>query len=204
MTHVDFVGRFEKLLKEWADKNRYLVDKESIKEERGKAKKRCYDMLVDPSNLVTAEVKASEPGKKKGSFVYLPLRSDISRLTKGGDEGTRDDLTIEFRLNKSTFVKSTFVTQRGDSDITDDDIALIARKFAERINDEFGVQLATQARIKDGDSKVIIVPLSTIPRTEENARLLVDLVDFVKNMVLALSKPSEGYLKALRTPPSNQ
>jgi hypothetical protein len=187
MTGQDFVGRFEKLLREWASNNKYLVDEKSIDDERGKDGKRCYKMLVDPSSYVTAEVEASQSSKKKGAFVYLPTKSQMKCLAEGTGEAKQ--LTLEFSLNKSTFV-----AQRGSGDITDDDLKLIANKFVQRINDEYK-EVGIEAR-RTGQR--IIVPLGSIPHTEEAARLLVSLVDLVKNMTVSLSKPSDDYLDALQ------
>jgi hypothetical protein len=193
MTHKDFVGRFEALLKEWAHRNRFLINEKSAETERGKQGKRSYDMVVDPSSAVLAEKAASETRKLKGAFLYLPSREQMERLVSGRKSGT-DDLSIEFRLNESTFI-----TRRGSDEFTDRELELLAGRFAQRISDEFGATIQVSAEVSDTDKRVIVVDLKDIPRTEEAARRLVDMVDFVKTMVLALSKPGEDYLSALRS-----
>lgn len=199
MTHKDFVGKFEELLREWASKNKYLVDEKSAQEEKGKEGKRSYVMLVDPSNLVLAKETAAATTKRKGAFVYLPTRSQMQCLNKRSAESTDGDLTIEFRLNRGTFI-----SHQGDTSLTDAHIALIAQKFVERINEEFSEDLCTKAHIKRTEAEVIVVPLNEVPKTDEAARLLVNLVDFTKTMVLALSKPSADYLSTLEQRASNR
>ncbi len=167
MKFEDFVSRFEAHLQDWADQNKYLIDIESVGEERGKEKKRSYFMLIDHSNLVTAEEEASQTNKKKGAFLYLPLKGKMEKLQE----------RIEFRLNESTFKRQNKFK----------DVKEIVQKFAERINYEFHDSLKIEAFQSKQDANKIEVSLENVPKTEKSAKLLVDMVEFVKTMVLALA-----------------
>lgn len=190
MTHGDFVGRFEALIKEWAEKNSYLVDNQPPTE-KGQEGKRAYFMLIDPSNLVTAEILAKDSSKKKGAFVYLPTRKQLEGLES--DQNGKP-LTIEFSLNKGTFL-----TKRGSNEIMDEDVPVIAAQITRRINATYSDSLSIKAKIKDGYPTVIVLPIADMPtRSEETARLLVEVVDFVKSLILALSRPSDDYMAILK------
>lgn len=167
MSFEDFVGKFEEYLREWAEQNAYLIDTTSIEEERGQEGKRCYKMLTDHSNFVIAEAPAHELNKLKGAFLYLPPKNAIGDARQ----------VIEFRVNVSTFKR-----QKHYKDVKD-----IAKQFATRINDEFAELLNIQAEISQQDSNKIIVSLENVERTEESAKRLIDLVEFVKTMALALA-----------------
>ncbi len=167
MKFEDFASKFEAYLQDWADQNKYLIDIESVGEERGKEKKRSYFMLIDHSNLVTAEEEASQTNKKKGAFLYLPLRDEMGELQE----------RIEFRLNESTFKRQNKFK----------DVKEIVQKFAQRINDEFQRSLGIKAFQSKQDAYKVEVSLEDVPKTEKSAKLLVDMVEFVKTMVLALA-----------------
>lgn len=167
MKFKDFTDVFERHLAEWAEQNRYLIDIKSVEQGKGKFGKRSYSMLIDHSNLVTAQQTAAETSKLKGAFVYLPLRNEM-------DDPRQE---IFFRLNQSTFKR-----QQHYSDVID-----IAVQFAKRINMEFSESLGVQAQVDSQDKFKVSVSLEGVEHTEENAKRLVDMVEFVKTMVLALA-----------------
>lgn len=172
MSVEDFAGKFEEYLKEWADQNRYLVDTESASEERGMEGKRSYFMLTDHTNLVVAEGPASESKRKKGAFVYLPTAAEMKEYK----------LEIAFRLNDSTFKQSLSDPKNPYKDVTE-----LAGQFAKRINDEFGEKLSIVAAPARDDKYKVVVSLDKMERTTDNARRVVDMVDFVKTLTLAFA-----------------
>ena len=92
----------------------------------------------------------------------MPSRKDI-------EDGKLDK--ISFCLNKSTFLNTT----QGLS------VEEIAQKFTVRIREEFGDM---DILVQNTDS-IIDVNLEEVQKTDENARKLIDMVNFVKEMVLA-------------------
>lgn len=167
MKFKDFTDVFERHLAEWAKQNRYLIDTRSVDEARGKYGKRSYSMLIDHSNLVTAQQTATEIRKLKGAFIYLPLRNEM-------DDPKQE---IFFRLNESTFKRQKHYGE----------VAEIAVQFAKRINQEFSENLGVLAQVDLKDKFKVSVSLEGVEHTEENAKRLVDMVEFVKTMVLALA-----------------
>jgi hypothetical protein len=167
MNFQDFAGKFEEYLRDWAEQNRFLIDTKSVEEEMGKEKKRSYFMLTDHSNFVTAEAIASEITKKKGAFLYLPTRDQLGELRQ----------TIEFKLNESTFKRQEKYQ----------DVHEIVLQFVKRIHDEFVDTLGIKVEPSTQDPYKIVISLDGVERTEENAKKLIDLVEFVKTMVLALA-----------------
>lgn len=167
MNFQDFAGKFEEYLRDWAEQNRFLIDTKSVDTKRGKEEKRSYFMLTDHSNFVTAEAFASESTKKDGAFLYLPTRDQIGELSQ----------TIEFRLNKSTFMRQNKYKT----------VEEIVDQFIKRIQGEFADTLGIKVEHSKQDSNKIVILLEGVERTEENAKKLIELVEFVKTMVLALA-----------------
>jgi len=167
LSFQDFAGKFEEHLRDWAEKNRYLINTERVHEKRGKDEKRTYFMLIDHSNLVTAEKVAAEIESKEGSFLTLPAVDQVG--------GIRPEIT--FRLNKGTFLR-----QKKYKDVRE-----IVDQFVKRIRDEFEEELGITVEPSKEDQSEIVVRLDDVVRTEANAKKLIDLVDFVKTMVIALA-----------------
>lgn len=172
MSFQDFAGKFEEYLHDWAEQNKYLIDTKSAERIRGKEGKRSYSMLLDLSNVVTAEKPASEfpdHPRVKGEFLYLPTEDQMKGELKE---------SITFRFNQTTFKRQEKFTE----------LPAIVEQFAKRINKEFGKQpLNIEAVIPQNSQPVIEVSLKPVEKTEENARRLIDLVEFTKTMVLALA-----------------
>ena len=169
---LDFNVVFEKYLKDWINQNDYLVDDNFDEEGKGKNKKRYCSMMIDHTNMVTQNkiVKTAAPRTEKAAFVYLPYLND---------EGKQKD-EFEFRFNEKTFA-------RQEKYKVNDEIVLekILNEFTRAINGKFNY---LQIRAKANPSgKTITVFFEKMERTEENARKLVDMVEFVKTMVLALA-----------------
>lgn len=168
-----FTEKFESYLKDWAKQNDRLIDTASADKERGQDGKRAYQMVLDHSNFIDG-APANELGNgKKGYFLYLPLR----------DEMGNPQAKIEFRLNTTTFNRQkVFITPTGEPDFK-----RIAGSFANRIEKEFETQLGIRAFPKPGEEKVIVIDLSNMIKSDENAKKLIDLVEFVKTLYLALA-----------------
>lgn len=168
----DFLSVFEDHLKEWAENNKYLIDTTSIENIMGeKVQKRAYFMVLEHSNFVEGIKYASQIGKTgKGAFLYLPIKSEMENQNQ----------RIEFRLNNTTFDKQKkYLTSDGKPNLK-----LIAEIFSGRINKEFESGLNIHS-IPQGET--IIVPINNIPKSEESAKKLINLVEFVKTLYLALA-----------------
>jgi len=168
---LDFNIVFEKYLKDWINQNDLLLCEEFDKEGKGKDKKRYCYMMIDHSNIVTKRKFAKEaiPDKEKGAFVILPYFDENGNWKK----------EFDFRFNKRTFSRQNIYKTE------DDDINLkaILEQFSMRIYDKFH-DLGISAKAY---SETITVSFERMEQNEENARKLVEMVEFVKTMVLALA-----------------
>jgi len=167
----DFITIFEEHLKEWADQNKCLIDSSSSDETRGtKDPRRSYFMVVDHSNFVTNKLASEVPRNLKGAFLNLPIKSDMNK----------QELKIEFQFNATTFKRqSKYITPEGEPDLKN-----ITDKFAERVNGEFGSSLNIHATPQNDRFSIT---LRDIEKFDDTARKLINLVEFVKTMILALA-----------------
>ncbi|HOH97462.1 MAG TPA: hypothetical protein PL188_04035 [Candidatus Cloacimonadota bacterium] len=165
-----FTDRFESYLREWAEQNVCLIDPDSAKVEKGKDNKRAYTMVVDHTSFING-TPASKC--KKGAFLYLPLKDELGN----------PKAQIEFRVNESTFKRQDkYITPSGKPDLKS-----IVVDFSLRIQSAFGDQLKIKAYPKPDDKEVIVIDLSELEKTTENAKKLIDMVEFVKTLYLALA-----------------
>jgi hypothetical protein len=166
----DFNALFERYLKDWIDQNDYLVDDNFDEEGKGKFKKRYCSMIFDHTNMVTQNkiVKTAAPRTEKAAFVYLPYPAD---------EGKHE---FEFRFNEKTFTRQDRYKENGEVVLED-----ILNDFTRAINGKFNY-LNIRAKTNPS-SKTITVNFDEMERTESNAKKLVDMVEFVKTMVLAIA-----------------
>jgi len=163
----DFPKIFEEYLKEWIYQNDYLISEEFEGTGKGKFATRFCSMVIDHSNFVTQKklAKDATQNKEKATFVRLP----------------QDKNEFEFRFNERTFERQKTYIKENDAV----DLNAILDRFSKRINDKFSHCLI-EARA-DKPNKAIIVSFENVNRTKENARKLIDLVEFVKTMILALA-----------------
>lgn len=171
--NFDFTKQFEQHLKDWIDQNDYLVCENFDEEGKGKFKKRYCSMVIDHSNLVTRKKCASDaiPNKEKGAFVYLPYLDEEGKMRN----------EFEFRFNERTFERQNIYKKENE----EVDLKEILEQFAIRIEDNFKhLKIHTKA---NPSSKTITVSFEEIERTEENAKKLIDVVEFVKTLVLSLA-----------------
>lgn len=164
-----FNDKFEQYLLEWAEQNKYLIDATNINEEKGKDGKRTIDMIVNHENFVNGTLLASEVSapKNKGAFLYLPLKKDLSTSQ-----------LMQFKINKGMF------SRRADLDYETDKNSILIN-IANRINFEFS-SIGVRAK-KSGESEKIDVDFSKLEKTDENAKRLIDVVEFVKTIFLAIA-----------------
>ncbi len=180
MTYSDFKKKFEENLEKWVKQNKYLID--DVKHIEGKENKEFYNMLTKKhhSNIVFQEKPASEFDKQdgvvsvynKGAFLYTD---------------TKDKQEIIIGLNKSLFLRNEF----------QDNLPMVAENLKRRII-EFSSKLefekyANKNKYNDEDITVskdgsrILISIINIDKTDENARLLIDLLEYIKTMILALA-----------------
>ncbi len=166
----DFLSVFEEHLKEWANQNKFLIDTESIESEMGKEKKRAYKMVLNHSNFVVPKATASGLGERdKGAFLYLPIRDVMGNPKQ----------EIEFKINTTTFLNQNHFKKDGRPDLKK-----ICEIFSARIIAEFSVLGISS--VPHGEDRIKI-KLENMEQTPENAKKLIDLVEFVKTMILALA-----------------
>jgi len=166
---VGFNDKFEQYLLEWAEQNKYLIDATNINEEKGKDGKRTIDMIVNHENFVKGTQLASEVSapKNKGAFLYLPLKKDLT-----------SSQVIQFKINKGMFGRRTDIDY-------DTDKNSILENIANRINFEF-TSIGIRAK-KSSESERVDVDFSKLEKTDENAKKLIDVVEFVKTIFLAIA-----------------
>ena len=164
---LDFPKIFEEDLKEWIYQNDYLISDNLDPTDQGK---KCCRMVIDHSNFVTQKKLAKDAitNKEKAEFVRLPA------------EGEKK-FEFRFSFNERTFERQkTYVKENGAVDLN-----AILEQFSKRIDDKFK-HLFIKAEA-DKPHSAIIVYYENMNRTKENARKLIDVIEFVKTMVLALA-----------------
>lgn len=164
-----FEAYFEEYLIEWAEQNKYLIDASNIDVEKGESKKRTIDMIVDHKNFAEGNTLASEISgvTNKGAFLYLPLKNE-----------TGINQILQFKINKGMF------RNRANFDY-DNEKKNVLKTISRRINSEFE-KFEIRAKVSSEPEK-IDVDYSNIAKTKENAKKLIDLVEFVKTIYLALA-----------------
>ena len=162
----DFNDKFECYLLEWAELNKYLIDSTNIYEKKGKDGKRTIEMIVNHENFVTGTQLAKDVSSKyKGAFLYLPSKGDME-----------SDSILQFRINKSMFQNKKdfdYETQKNET----------LKIIADRIDSEFKHYQISAKRVSD----VIEVNFKNLDKTTENAKRLIDVVEFVKTLFLAIA-----------------
>jgi len=184
MTRLDYSGfkkEFEKYLQEWIDQNSYLIDEE--KKEEGKEKKQFYYMLTKPhhNNVVLQQKKAKDFPRKegtiyhKGAFLYTDYK-DIEEIVIG--------------LNGSFFVSK----RGGELPKPFKEVNDIATEFKIRIKEHFDGKFEY---IDKSDSEIPIeitdngkrlhISIKTIANTKDNAKIAIDMMEYIKTLIIALA-----------------
>jgi len=179
MTYSDFKGLFEEYLQKWVEQNKYLIDNE--KQIAGSEGKQFYYMLTKKhhKNIVFQEKHATKFPEKvsasdynKGAFLYTDHK---------------DKQEIIIGINKSMFKENEYA----------DKLEEVASKLKERIIDfslnfEF-VKNTNKNKYSDEDIKInkdgtrLVISIKDIEKSNENAKLLIDLLEYIKTMILALA-----------------
>jgi hypothetical protein len=165
--NFNFNEKFEELLLEWAALNKYLIDTSEISKSKD-GKVRAIDMICDHSEILKCN-DASFSSSKKGSFLYLPKSEDIE---------SKENSKISFKINKSMFKGNSnmFDTyEEKKSDIVEKIALSIKTKFSDLELVVFG----------NGDR--IEVDFSKLEKEPGNAKRLIDIVEFVKTIFLAIA-----------------
>lgn len=169
----DFNKEFENDLKEWIKQNDYLVCENFDEDGKGKHKKRCCSMMIDHSNILTRKKYAKDAitNKEKGAFVYLPYFDDDGNLRN----------EFEFRFNERTFENQKhYRDENGKVNLKE-----IIEQIKIRIEDNFkSIGIKTKA---NPSNKTITVSYEDIEINKDSARKLIDIIEFVKTLVLAIA-----------------
>jgi len=165
----NFNKKFEEYLVEWASHNKYLIDISEIKTPKGKDQDvRTVDMVCDHEVMLDCN-DVSIQSCKKGSFLYLPKSEELGK--EGGNR-------ISFKINKSMFKRNSAIFDNYDEKKNE-----IAKRIAMSIKIEFQNLGITASSSSDK----IDVDFSQLEKTDENAKRLVDVVEFVKTLFLAIA-----------------
>jgi len=170
---LNFSKLFEEYLKDWIKQNEYLVCENFDDEGKGKFGKRYCSMIIDHSNIVRKSKLASDAAqnKEKGAFVYLPYK----------DETGNQKNEFEFRFNERTFERQKiYKNETGEVKLKE-----ILEDFSKRIYETFN-SLGITSKVNPSN-KTITVSFENMEQTKENARKLIDIVEFVKTLTLALA-----------------
>ena len=166
-----FNEKFEEYLIEWASLNKYLIDISEIKQEKGNERKRSIQMICKHSNILNCD-DASKSSSRKGSFLYLPNKADLGKTSEA------DGNKIEFKINKSMFENNKDIFDNYDDYKKD-----IAQKIAVAIKVEF----SNIGLLASSNDDRIIVDFSDMEKNDENAKKLIEVVEFVKTLFLAVA-----------------
>ena len=181
LSYSNFKKAFEEYLHEWVTQNRYLIDE--VKRTEGKEDKEFYYMLtkVHHNNVVLQEKIANDFPVKEGTIYHkgVFLYTDYKEIEE-----------IIIGLNRSFFV-----SKRGEelpkpfNDIND-----IAAKFKERITEHFEnrfdyidrADVVIPIKITD-NGKRLHISLKKIANTKENAKIAIDMIEYIKTLIIALA-----------------
>jgi len=164
----NFNEKFEEYLLEWSALNKYLIDSSKIDIEKGKDRKRTIQMINNHENFVTGTNFASEISEK-GAFLYLPLKEEF---------GADKNQIIQFKINKGMFQHKKTINYEEDKN-------KVLENIARRINSEFS---SVEIRAKrSSEPEKVDVDFSGLDKTPENAKKLIDVVEFVKTLFLAIA-----------------
>ena len=164
-----FNEKFEEYLLEWAKCNRYLIDTSEIKMPKGGKNLRTIDMIYNHASMINCNDASTV--STKGSFLYLPKSESLGNIEKENNE-------FSFKINKSMFECNPAIFDNYDAKKS-----VVTQQIASSIKMEFN-SIGLNAH-SSGDR--IIVDFSLLDKTEENARRLIDVVEFVKTLFLAIA-----------------
>lgn len=169
----DFYERFVDMLVDWAEKNRFLISTEiySPDPEKHQARYRAFEMITDHSQFVEGITEA-KANSNKGNFLSFPLKG----------EWKDDNCKLTFWLNKGAFQhKSKYY----DSELKQPKFKEINDAIAKRIQIEFhDINIIIK---QESSYKNIVINIAGVKKSKENMYRLIELVDYVKILYLAMS-----------------
>ena len=181
LSYSNFKIAFEEYLHEWVSQNRYLIDE--VKRKEGKENKEFYYMLTKAhhSNMVLQEKIANDFPINEGTIYHkgVFLYTDYKETEE-----------IIIGLNKSFFT-----SKRGEELPTPFmEINDIASKFKERIIEHFEdrfdyidkTDVGIPIEITD-NGKRLHISIKKIANTKENAKIAVDMIEYIKTLIIALA-----------------
>lgn len=168
---IGFNEKFEQYLEDWAALNKYLIDTSEIKVPKGNDRKRSIQMICNHANILDCN-DASNTSSRKGSFVYLPKCNEL------GKNQDSDGNTIEFKINKAMFEKNNEIFNDYENRKNE-----IVKNIAKAIKIKFSDTEITA----EGKDDRILVGFTKLEKTDDNAKKLIDIVEFVKTLFLAVT-----------------
>ena len=181
LSYSNFKNAFEEYLHEWVMQNRYLIDE--VKRKEGKENKEFYFMLTKAhhNNVVLQDKLATDFPKNEGTVYHkgVFLYTDYKEIEE-----------IIIGINKSFFVSK----RGGALPSPFNDIIDIAEKIKERITEHFENRfdyidksdIGIPITITD-NGKRIHISIKKIANTKENAKLAIDMVEYIKTLIIALA-----------------
>ena len=181
ISYSDFKSIFERYLGDWVNQNRYLIDE--VKRKEGKEGKEFYYMLTKKhhNNIATEEKLANEFDVNEGTVFHkgVFLYTDY-----------RETEEITFGLNKSFFISGRGGDFPAPFQSLDEIAQVINKRLEEQFNKRFEYQDSSDAKlsIRVTDSgKRLHVSLKEMANTKENAKALIDMIEYVKTIIIAIA-----------------
>lgn len=181
MGYKDFKTVFETYLHEWVKQNEYLIDTQKRKE--GKEGKEFYFMLTKdlhpnflmPEGKPASEINIGSVGRyNKGSFIYCDHKNEEE---------------IVFGLAKTFFCRRGEPLPYGFESILQ--IAeLLKASIKKQFDDQFTYIATETGELQidlSKDGKRMRLSSKNLANTQENAKALIDVVEYVKTAILAIA-----------------
>lgn len=175
----NFAKVLEGKLDDWIDLNKYLVCKnegkaiedsqvQDVSKKPDRLAKKSIMMVKDHSRFVSQEATAEAANtQEKVIFLYLsPLK----------------EKKLDFRFNPTVFAAKNYEISKVITMFH----GCLEKSYSSNPSNENGFRISIS---KDNTDKSIVVSFDNkeFEETEENARKLVEIVEFVKTMILALA-----------------
>ena len=181
LNYSNFKKAFEEYLQEWIDQNRYLIDE--VKRKEGKENKEFYYMLTKPhhNNVVLQEKIANDFAINEGSIYHkgVFLYTDYKEIEE-----------IIIGLNKSFFISK----RGGELPKPFNEVNDIANEFKNRIIEHFEGKFEYINKSDSGipieitdNGKRLHISIMKIANTKDNAKIAIDMIEYVKTLIIALA-----------------
>jgi len=181
LNYSNFKKDFEEYLHEWVDQNKYLIDE--VKRKEGKENKQFYYMLTKAhhNNVVLQKKIANDFPINEGTIYHkgVFLYTDYKEIEE-----------IVFGLNRSFFISK----RGGEFPKPFNDLNDIANEFMNRIKEHFEGKFEYINKSDIGIPIVINkegtrlnVSIKKIANTKDNAKIAIDMIEYVKTLIIALA-----------------